>query len=323
MSMIKKFYKLSIIILLLFSLFFIQQHYAIAEEKSFSEPNGFVNDYEGIFTEEEVENLEQKLSYFEKDTGVEIAVVTVSDFKGLTIEEYANELFSEWGIGKKEEDNGVLILLSKKQRQVRIEVGYGMEEYLPDAFVGNVIDKYMIPEFKKGDYFNGVVLGVAQVMNRIKDHNYEMPRKTSVHSTSGVDIFWEKDGVLLIILSFLTITFVIFGVAWDENGLQGAVIGFFNVLLFAGSFRNFFALITFIFIETLLGFLVSIFKFYVLKIKGSAKKLSRSTKKYYYTPSSHSSSWSSSGSFSSSSSSSGGFSFGGGSSGGGGASGSW
>lgn len=134
-----------------------------AQTLDLPEPTGYVNDFENILNNDQ--EIESKISSFQQETSNEIAVVTVTDFQGLTIEEFAVELFEEWGIGTDENDNGVLILISATQRESRIEVGYGLEGALPDAMTGRIQDNEMIPYFRDGDYSTGVSKGVDAVIS--------------------------------------------------------------------------------------------------------------------------------------------------------------
>ena len=94
---------------------------------------------------------------FKKQTGGEIAVVTINNTGGETPKEFATELFNYWGIGEKGKDNGVLILLVIGARRLEIETGYGVEGDLPDGKVGEIRDKYALPAFKRGDFGGGVL----------------------------------------------------------------------------------------------------------------------------------------------------------------------
>ncbi|MEO0196311.1 MAG: TPM domain-containing protein [candidate division WOR-3 bacterium] len=99
--------------------------------QTFPEPTGFLNDYAHILNQRQKEDLENHLREIENKTSVEIAIA-IFDSIGYPIEEYANLLFEKWGIGKKGKDNGILILVSIKERLIRIEVGYGLEEVITD-----------------------------------------------------------------------------------------------------------------------------------------------------------------------------------------------
>ncbi len=123
---------------------------------------GYVNDLEGII--ENKAELEEKISNFEKETTIEIAVLTTPDFADTYIEDYAVQVFEKWGVGKEGEDNGVLIIVSKEQRQSRIEVGYGLEGVLTDGLTGRIQDSTMIPSFKDENYSEGISSGVDAII---------------------------------------------------------------------------------------------------------------------------------------------------------------
>ncbi len=106
--------------------------------QEFPAPKGKVNDFANLLKPEDRATLEEVVAEVERDTTAEIAVVTVATLGGKPVEEYANRLFSEWGIGKKGRDNGVLILIARDDREMRIEVGYGLEGVLPDGLAGAI-----------------------------------------------------------------------------------------------------------------------------------------------------------------------------------------
>ncbi len=107
-----------------------------------------------------IDNLSTELL---QKTGDALVVATVPSLDGESIEQAAVQLFEKWGIGKKGEDKGVLILVAPKERRVRIEVGYGLEGVLTDATSGAIRDQFLLPNFKKGDYGKGVYTGAAAV----------------------------------------------------------------------------------------------------------------------------------------------------------------
>ena len=81
----------------------------------------------------------------------------------------SSALFNYWGIGKKGEDNGILFLISKKDKRVEIETGYGVEEILPDSLVGNIIDRQIIPYFKQDDFDDGTIVGTENIISILSD----------------------------------------------------------------------------------------------------------------------------------------------------------
>ena len=99
----------------------------------FPRPDGYVNDFASVLDESAEGHLEDYLRTLERDTSAEVVVVTVTSLDGTTIEDYANRLFADWGIGQAQSDNGVLLVVAPRDRSVRIEVGYGLEPILPDG----------------------------------------------------------------------------------------------------------------------------------------------------------------------------------------------
>lgn len=112
--------------------------------------------------------LETYLESINTKSGVQIAVFTVNSIKetageDLTIEEYAAEVFEKWGLGQKDKDNGILLLVEMDTRSLRIEVGYGLEGVLTDTKCGLIIRNFIAPEFKNADYSAGIKTGVETI----------------------------------------------------------------------------------------------------------------------------------------------------------------
>lgn len=140
---------------------------ALAQEIKFPQPRGYVNDFANIISDQVEYKIDGLLSSLEKLTTVQVAVVTVPSIAPYDIELYAVKLFETWGIGHKGKDNGVLLLVALKERKVRIEVGYGLEGALPDAICKQIIENYIIPYFKKGDFDHGILAGVSQIVKYV------------------------------------------------------------------------------------------------------------------------------------------------------------
>ena len=133
-------------------------------------PKGYVSDYAGIISRDDAAVISEVSKAVKEKTGAEIAVLTVNSISPYgSIEEYSNEVASEWGIGEKGKDNGVLIVLSKGERQVRIEVGYGLEGAITDGISGEILDRYMMPLLKKGDYSGGLKNGALAAASVVAD----------------------------------------------------------------------------------------------------------------------------------------------------------
>ena len=136
---------------------------------TFPDPQGYVNDFAQLLSPQSKSQLEEQLSKLEKETTVQVAVVTVNSLEGNSVEEYASKLFETWGIGKKEKDNGVLFLVAKDDRKMRIEVGYGLENIITDSRAGRILDNNVIPAFKGNNYEKGITDGVNAIEKYIRD----------------------------------------------------------------------------------------------------------------------------------------------------------
>ncbi len=119
-------------------------------------PPRLVVDNAGLLSPDQLQILESKLVAFNDTTSNQIAIVTINNLNDVAIEDYAVKLFRLWGIGGSKHNNGVLILVSKEDRQMKIEVGYGLEGAITDLQSGDIIDNDLRPNFKNGDYYRGL-----------------------------------------------------------------------------------------------------------------------------------------------------------------------
>ncbi len=131
-------------------------------------PPRLVNDFAGMLSRDEVNALEQKLVSFNDSTSTQIAIVTVPSLKGYDKADYAQRLGEKWGIGKKQLNNGVLILVKPKtpdsDGQVFIAQGYGLEGAIPDITCAQIVDHDILPSFRKGDYYGGLDKATNTIM---------------------------------------------------------------------------------------------------------------------------------------------------------------
>lgn len=138
-------------------------------------PTGYVNDFAGVISAETKAELESVLTQFHTDTGGDIAVAVVSSLEGDDIETYSNTLFREWGVGGADKDKGILLVVAVEDRKVRIEVGYGYEGDVPDAYSSRIINETITPRFKEEDYDGGITNGVSSLITLIRDPDYVPP----------------------------------------------------------------------------------------------------------------------------------------------------
>lgn len=124
--------------------------------------------------------LEVKLADLEAKSGIQLVVATVKSLDGLEIEPYANELFRTWKLGEKAKNNGVLLLVAPNERRVRIEVGYGLEGTLTDALSKVIITNAIAPRFKAGDFGDGIVRGVDDIITVLTTDASEWQKRPSL-----------------------------------------------------------------------------------------------------------------------------------------------
>jgi uncharacterized protein len=148
-------------------------------------PDGYVTDLADLLTDEQEGQLEQMLTAHTASTTNEIAVLTISSLEGTPIERASHDVFNEWGIGQADKDNGVLLLVARDDREVRIEVGYGLEGALTDLESKAIISQAIVPEFRADDYGAGIIAGVDGITTAIAG---EYQATTSSSESSGAPI---------------------------------------------------------------------------------------------------------------------------------------
>ncbi len=159
---------LKIIIFFAFSVLFVFNHTnpARAEYKA-PKPYNFVNDFANLISDNNETKLNSLLKEVSTKTRAQIAVVTLSSLDGYPIEDVGLSIGRQWGVGQKDKNNGVVILVAPNERKMRIEVGYGLEGAIPDSKAGRIRDELMIPEFKKGNYETGIIYATEKIANLV------------------------------------------------------------------------------------------------------------------------------------------------------------
>lgn len=167
---------------------------------------GRVNDLAGLLQEETRERLEQKLAQLEADTGSQVVVLTIPSLEGESLEEYAHRVASTWQLGQRGQDNGVLFLIAKNDRKMRLEVGYGLESVLPDAACRRILDNVVRPRFRSGDFDGGIEAGVDAVATAIRSGALPVEaQRPSESSGRGPGLF-----ALVIFLGIFTVVVGLF-----------------------------------------------------------------------------------------------------------------
>jgi uncharacterized protein len=208
---------------------------------SFPAPAGRVNDFAGVLDAAARTQVETIVREAERITSAEIAVATVSSLDGMSVEEYANKLFHFWGIGKKDRDNGVLVLVAPNERKVRIEVGYGLEPILPDGLAGEIIRTEILPRFRENDYSGGTLAAITRIAGIVqRGHVLTAEERRQLDQASSND-----QPPMIIMIPFFGI-FVSIGAFMVGAGLKSKTVfplmfgGFFGGLPFLMSLIPFF-----------------------------------------------------------------------------------
>ena len=157
--------KLILLFILLFSSLVSSEAFALSIPEK---PTGYVNDYANLLSNEAKQKLESTLSSFKKETSNQIIIATFESLEGESLEDYSIRLAKKWKIGTKEKDNGVILLFFKREHQVRIEVGYGLEGVLPDAISSQIIRHEIAPRFREGDFDSGILNAVNAIIKVTK-----------------------------------------------------------------------------------------------------------------------------------------------------------
>lgn len=184
-----------------------------AAAQTFPALSGRVVDQANIIPDDREAAMTQQLEQLQRATSRQLVVATVPDLQGYAVEDYANALFREWRLGQAEANNGILLLVAPTERKVRIEVGYGLEGIVTDAFSGQVIRDQIVPRFRENDYPGGIEAGTnalivqlaappEQAEQRVLEAEQARQRGSGGGGNSG-------DGVIVIVvLGFIVLIFV-------------------------------------------------------------------------------------------------------------------
>lgn len=182
------------------AVFFSTQLFAQVNEKDFPprpSPPRLVNDLADVLSDEQEQTLENKLVAFDDSTSTQIAIVTIKSTGNYVIEDYALYLGRFWGIGQKDMNNGVIILAAINDRRVTVQVGYGIEPFITDGRAKRIIEQHILPEFKTGNYYNGLDAGVNQLMVYVSGEFDPLAEQ------SDEELSWKTIVLIILIVIFI------------------------------------------------------------------------------------------------------------------------
>lgn len=162
-----------------------------------------VIDSAGLLTGPQFTQLNRQLTEYElsRNDGSQFVVFIVTSTGGESIEEFAHRAFNTWKIGRKGQNNGLLLVVAVNDRNLRFEVGYGLEGILPDVSAGRIIRQRITPEFKKGHYFTGIEAGVTDAIDIISGNEPEYIKSDA----SGIEPLKFKRLTIIYFLTFITV----------------------------------------------------------------------------------------------------------------------
>ena len=203
-----------------------QDSTAAPTEVSIPDPTGYVNDVARVMDEPSRAKLEAFLDQLHRKTGVQFAVLTMRTTAPLDPSDYKVRVFQRWGIGNKEKDDGLLMLVAVAEHQVRFETGYGLEGTLPDGLQSRIFRDVMAPYFRRNDYAGGITQGVLASAARIGaeqgvtlEWNGSELRYSTRHRSSPVAAVW------LALFVYLGIMLLMFVARRRGHGVRGGMGG--------------------------------------------------------------------------------------------------
>ena len=183
---------------------------ALASQPKFPPLTGRVVDDAGVLSASTQSQLTDMLAAHEAATGEQVVVVTLDSLQGYTIEDYGYQLGRYWGIGQKGKNTGAILIVAPKEHKVRIEVGYGLEGTLTDAISATIIQNYILPSFKRGDFDAGVMAGTKSILSVLGGNS---PDTGQPESSAPAVPYQPPRGVqIAIILGFFLFPLLVFSV---------------------------------------------------------------------------------------------------------------
>ena len=202
-------------------------------------PRGRITDFTHTLSTSEISHLDQKLADYEKQATNQIAVLMIPSLEGDNLEDYSIRLTDKWKIGQKGKDNGVILVVVKNDRKLRIEVGYGLEGVLPDGLAGFIIRDEIAPLFRKNQFFEGINQGTDAIIRAISPSFRPIkPKVREVSQSPTTPSKWEFkpiDIFGIFFFSFIIFFFIFMFIQTQKHkGKFGTGAGFISGGGFSG-----------------------------------------------------------------------------------------
>lgn len=187
---------------------------ALAADIAFPKLSGRVVDEAGVISGGTEQTISSELAALEKQTGHQLVLVTLASLQGQPIEDFGYKLGRHWGIGREEKNDGALLIVAPKEREVRIEVGYGLEGVLTDALSRIIIEEVIVPRFRVGDLEGGAAAGIAALIKVLGGDGGALEEIAPAPADDGAGI-WNVIVIVIIVLLIL----------FSRGGLLGFLLG--------------------------------------------------------------------------------------------------
>jgi uncharacterized protein len=146
---------------------------------------GYVNDYAKMISTGTASQLTEELRRFEQTDSTQLVILTIPSLQGDTIEDFGIKVAEAWKIGQKNKDNGLIVIVAKEERKIRIEVGRGLEGRMTDLLAGRIVDLVITPRFKRGDFDGGFTTGVSALIDGTRGEFKAEEKKSPKRSSRG------------------------------------------------------------------------------------------------------------------------------------------
>lgn len=203
--------------LLLFVLFLLTAQLAVAQEPAIPPYSGFVNDFAGQCTAEQISQLNSLVEGIERDTTAEVAVVTMNSC-GSDPFDFRVRMFKEWGIGKAATDNGLLILACLEERTLEQETGYGTEGILPDLLTSRVAQEQFVPQAREGNLCQGLINVVQAYAPIIRGEPEPTPAPAPAPNAAGAALPQFVTICILALIILIVIVFIAMAIGGGSSG---------------------------------------------------------------------------------------------------------
>ncbi|MCR4297445.1 MAG: TPM domain-containing protein [Gallionella sp.] len=194
----------------------------------------------------QIQTLEARLAAFEAKKGVQLAVLIVPTTQPEAIEQFGIRVVDAWKLGRKNVDDGALLLVAKEDRTLRIEVGYGLEGVLNDATAHRIIDEIIVPHFKRGEFYSGIESGLTAMMQVVNGEPLPPPPRRSSANKK---------------FDFESLLFIAFGLVVVVGGMLRALLGRFPAAVLMGGALGVLAwlMVAPLLVALLIGFMAFVF----------------------------------------------------------------